>query len=373
MTAFVKLAHLFARVISAVEHSGAHARTVRELFSFLEDLRCQLACRCEDEAERILLATVVGTIRGGNHACPLFEHSIQDGNEKCGGFAVNKDEKLLKFLESSSCFDLPRSGLSTRHEIPSSNDYRDRVLLHRCRLVVARHFDVLANDVGQLNVIEGCNVLGNILARRLHGNVFVLIEIDAGVGCAKQLEFDAFISWQWNRVVDVTTSTVPLSTVSAAAAASAVIVVLLRRFLPACIDGLGFVTAWRRLLERNAIGSWLLGRGSLAAEAVVSARRARESTRTSAAVVPIAAAIRVSVLVAIIIIVIVEIRSAAAAVVEVTTTLIVLTTAAAALIIVVVEATIIITTRERVSERGERKKETDERLFFLRNRSMAAG
>lgn len=77
--------------------------------------------------------------------------------------------------------DLPRSSLGARHEIPSGEDYRDGILLYRSRLVVTRHFDVVPDDVRQLNVIERCNVLRHLLARRLHGNVFVLVKIDARV------------------------------------------------------------------------------------------------------------------------------------------------------------------------------------------------
>lgn len=62
VTTFVEFTHLIAGVVSAVKHGGTHARAIRELLCLFKDLRSQLAGWGEDQAERILLATIVGTI-----------------------------------------------------------------------------------------------------------------------------------------------------------------------------------------------------------------------------------------------------------------------------------------------------------------------
>lgn len=90
VTAAIELTHLIAGVVATVQHSWAHARAVRELLSFLEDLRGQFARWGEHQAERILLTTIVRTIRWRIYADALLEHAIQNGNEKCGSFAVDR-------------------------------------------------------------------------------------------------------------------------------------------------------------------------------------------------------------------------------------------------------------------------------------------
>lgn len=77
-------------------------------------------------------------------------------------------------------------------------------------------------------------MIWDFLARRFHGNVFILTKVDAGVCCSEEFKLNTFVTGQWQCVVDVTTScSIPFSTISSIIVA---IVSWLSRFLPTIVD-----------------------------------------------------------------------------------------------------------------------------------------
>lgn len=160
------------------------------------------------------------------------------------------------------------------------------------------------------------------MARRLHGNVFVLAKIDARVCCAEQLQLDALVTWQWNGVVDFSSAMAPLA--SEPTRSVVVVLLLLGWLLPAIID------CW---LILRCDFSTLLGRRllvGLIAEARIRSTTAREGARTTA-IVPISTSAlrRVSVLITVIVVVarlmVIVIVSSAASTLEVSAWRIVVT------------------------------------------------
>ena len=99
---------------------------------------------------------------------------------------------------------LARTSLSTSHEITTSHDYRNRILLNR-----SWGFVTCETDVGEQVLIEGrigelVNGLRNILSRSLDGNVIVVGEVDSGmhlgriVGNTKKFSLQACICGTWD-------------------------------------------------------------------------------------------------------------------------------------------------------------------------------
>lgn len=198
-------------------------------------------------------------------------------------------------------------------------------------------------------------MIGHLVARRLHGNVFVLVKIDARVGCAEQLQLDAFVARQRNGVVDVSTSVViPFAAISTRSVV--VLLMLLRWLLPTCID---------RLLERLldfSFDAFRVDRRSLlllvVAIAWIGARRASEGARTTTTVVPIAAAASalrsVTVLKAVVVVVRLAIEIGSTAWLKVVVPL-----------IEVVEATIVISKKREIRARRRRIETDDEKMYSL--------
>lgn len=84
-------------------------------------------------------------------------------------------------------------------------------------------------------------MLWNISTRRLHGNVFVLIKVDAGVCCTEQFKLDTFITRTKNCEINFsTTLIIPLSPVRPIVVA--VELSILGRLLPTVVD-------WCRVLR----------------------------------------------------------------------------------------------------------------------------
>uniref|UniRef100_A0A2M4D1U2 Putative carbohydrate binding protein n=1 Tax=Anopheles darlingi TaxID=43151 RepID=A0A2M4D1U2_ANODA len=183
MTATVELTHLLVRVVATVQYGWTHARPVAEFLRLLEDLRGQLARRSKDQSERILLAPVHRPVgrRGRN---TVLVHLVQD-----------------RYQEGSR---LARARLGAGHQIAPGQNDRNGVLLHRRRFIVARQLDVVINDLCQLDIVEGINVSRHVVTRRLHGNIFVLAEIDTGVAVFEQLALQPLIALRELCVVHLT-------------------------------------------------------------------------------------------------------------------------------------------------------------------------
>ncbi|MBE3045079.1 hypothetical protein IMZ48_21500 [Candidatus Bathyarchaeota archaeon] len=74
---------------------------------------------------------------------------------------------------------LSGSGLSAGHEVTAAHDDGNRVLLNGSRNLVVREEDVLDQNVVERGAGEFEDRIGNIVTRRLDGNVVVKPEVDA--------------------------------------------------------------------------------------------------------------------------------------------------------------------------------------------------
>uniref|UniRef100_A0A182JJJ6 Uncharacterized protein n=1 Tax=Anopheles atroparvus TaxID=41427 RepID=A0A182JJJ6_ANOAO len=200
MAAAVELAHLVMRVVAAVQHRRAHARPVAELLRLLEDLRGQLARRRQHQPERVLLAPVHRPV-GGRRGRTVLVHLVQNRHQEGGRLA--------------------RAGLRARHQVAPGQNDRDCVLLHRRRLVVARQLHVVVDDLCQLDVVKGIDVAGHVVTRRLHGNIFVLAEIDTGVAVFEQLRLQPLVPLGELCVVHLAAAESATAAAAAAATSSA--------------------------------------------------------------------------------------------------------------------------------------------------------
>uniref|UniRef100_A0A2M3ZM96 Putative secreted peptide n=1 Tax=Anopheles braziliensis TaxID=58242 RepID=A0A2M3ZM96_9DIPT len=183
MAATVELAHLLVRVVATVQYGWAHARPVAELLRLLENLRRQLARRSKDQPKRILLAPVHRPVgRRGRYT--VLVHLVQDRHQEGSRLA--------------------RARLGAGHQIAPGQNDRNGVLLHRRRFIVARQLDVVLNNLCQLDIVEGINVPRHVVTRRLHGNIFVLAEIDTGVAVFEQLALQPLVALRELCVVHMT-------------------------------------------------------------------------------------------------------------------------------------------------------------------------
>uniref|UniRef100_A0A8W7PSX2 Uncharacterized protein n=1 Tax=Anopheles coluzzii TaxID=1518534 RepID=A0A8W7PSX2_ANOCL len=257
VAAALEIAHLVLRVVAAVQYGRAHARPVAELLRLLEDLRCQLAGRRQHQPERVLLAPVHRPVRG-RRGRPVLVHLVQDRHQEGGRLA--------------------RARLRARHQIPPGQDDRDRVLLHRRRFVVACQLYVIIDNLCQLNVVEGIDVAGHVVARRLHGNIFVLAEIDTGVAVFEQLRLQTLVPLGEHCVVDLAASgSTATAAVSSASGAATAAVAPIGTTRPAS------ATAVRStIVERSATGGCSTGpfTGAGSATAADAARSGRAHCRS---------------------------------------------------------------------------------------------
>lgn len=198
MTPTIQVPNLVDRIVASVQNRGTHPRAITELFGLLVDLSGELSSRGQHQTQREVLLAIrgpIGLMRGRRQS--VLVHLVQDRHQKGGR--------------------LSRARLRTRHQVPGIDYDRDRVLLHWRRLVVARQRYVVPNDLCQLDVLEAADVRRHILARRLHGYIFVFVEINAGVRRPEQLQLEVLLPSQRNCVVHL----VRILSISAIAAAFA--------------------------------------------------------------------------------------------------------------------------------------------------------
>eukprot|EP00050_Salpingoeca_kvevrii_P012969 m.26036 g.26036 ORF g.26036 m.26036 type:complete len:636 (-) comp4524_c0_seq1:67-1974(-) len=173
LAAALKLAHLRADVGATVHDAWAHGRAVRELASLGKDLARELARRRENEGKRVLLGAAAAL--GRRHvARALFEEALDDGEEKTSRLA--------------------RAGLGAGHEVALVGDNGDRVLLDGRGLEVVGELEVVVKNLAELHVGKLLNVLGDVVAGGVDGDVLVLVKVDASVLAAEQLGLDALIA-----------------------------------------------------------------------------------------------------------------------------------------------------------------------------------
>lgn len=209
-------------------------------------------------------------------------------------------------------------------------------------------------------------MLGNIASRRLHGNVFVLIKVDAGVCCAEKLEFNALIARPGHCIVDFAAITAPLIIPFAAIRSIAIAIAaklgVSRWLLPTIIDRRRFFKAfgsglrWRctfsaldALLKLTLLRWWT---------EVVAVVAACEGSRASAASSAIIVAIEVAavLITAAVVVVVVEVIAAAIVVIAAAAS----TRAAVVVTItttIIVKSTIIVSSKKEILRRDRKSDE----------------
>jgi hypothetical protein len=163
IAAALDLAKLGANVGTTVDDTRADPRAVGELAGFVEDLGDQLTGRSKDERGGVGLAlTSIATLSlcGGRRGAVLE------------GLGENGEEETTSLSGTS---------LGTSHEITTTHDDGNRVLLYGCGNLVSRELDVAQQVVIERRVCETCDGLGNTLTRGLDGDIVVLLEVDTGV------------------------------------------------------------------------------------------------------------------------------------------------------------------------------------------------
>jgi len=161
IAAALDLTELVTNVGTTVNDAWADPRTVGELAGLLVDLRDKLTSRGKDERGRVSLALAghAGLHRGSAGA--VDEGLGEDGEE-----------------ETTS---LSGTGLGTSHQVTTTHDNGDRVLLDGGRDLVARELNVADKVVVERRVGEGGDGLGNALTAGLDRDIVVLLEVDTAV------------------------------------------------------------------------------------------------------------------------------------------------------------------------------------------------
>jgi hypothetical protein len=93
--------------------------------------------------------------------------------------------------------------------------------LDRSGSLISGQLNVVGDDLGHLAVVVGGDVARNVLARRLHGNIFVFAEIDACVVLAEQLKLEPLITRRQAREVARVTLLLPPRVAASATSAAA--------------------------------------------------------------------------------------------------------------------------------------------------------
>uniref|UniRef100_A0A182V0B4 Uncharacterized protein n=1 Tax=Anopheles merus TaxID=30066 RepID=A0A182V0B4_ANOME len=130
----------------------------------------------------------------------------------------------------------------------------------------------------------GIDVAGHVVARRLHGNIFVLAEIDTGVAVFEQLRLQTLVPLGEHCVVDLATSGSTAAAVSSASGAATAAVAPIGTTRPAS------ATAIRStIVERSATGGCgtgpFTGAGSAAAADAARSGRAHCRSRLRPAII----------------------------------------------------------------------------------------
>ena len=146
-----QLVDLLARVGTSVHNHAAEAGAVSELAAFVVNLNGQFTRGSHDETSGEGCAT--------GAALRTALEGVADGRNEVGG-------------------GLARTSLGAGHQVITSNDNRDTVLLDGCGLGVVTHADVVLEGLWEVHLCKGLarrDVVG--LDRDL--DVFVVVEVDA--------------------------------------------------------------------------------------------------------------------------------------------------------------------------------------------------
>lgn len=157
IAAALNLPELIPDIGPTVDDHRGDAGAVEELLRLVLDLTGQLAGGRQDEA---LGVGPPSPGPAGRIGAPVSQHGDDDGEEKSGRLAG--------------------AGLGAGHEVALVGGDGDAPLLHGRGLGVAAELhvaeEVLADDLGRVD-LDG---LGHVAAGGLHGDVVVVVEVDAG-------------------------------------------------------------------------------------------------------------------------------------------------------------------------------------------------
>lgn len=155
----VKSSDLLSNVGTTVDDRGSGPRSVGELSSLVVDLRDKLTGGGEDKSGGVDLSSSVASLGRRGHGT-VGEHGGKDGEE-----------------ETTS---LSGTGLGTSHQVSSTSDNGDRVLLDRSRGGVSGVANILQENGVDGRVRELGDGLRNSVTSSLNGDVGVLVEVDTG-------------------------------------------------------------------------------------------------------------------------------------------------------------------------------------------------
>jgi hypothetical protein len=119
---------------------------------------------------------------------------------------------------------LSGTGLGTSHQITTTHDDGNRVLLHGCGDLVTGELNVAEQVVVERGVCETCDGLGDALAGSLNGDVVVLLEVDTSlllggvVGHAEELALNTGVRGAGDVLAVLPRTVARAACVSAAAA-----------------------------------------------------------------------------------------------------------------------------------------------------------
>ncbi|EJK47208.1 hypothetical protein THAOC_34092 [Thalassiosira oceanica] len=151
------LAELLPDLRASVHDHAGDARAVEELLRLLLDLARELSGRREDEALRVRPPPARSALRLGP---TVLEHGDNDGEEEPGR--------------------LSRTSLGARHEVAVQARDGDAPLLHGRGARVAAELDVAEQILADNLLLERFDGQWHVGPRRLHGDVIVGVEVDAG-------------------------------------------------------------------------------------------------------------------------------------------------------------------------------------------------
>jgi len=238
IAATLNLSELGTNVGTAVDNARSDPRSVGELSGLLKNLGDKLAGRGKNQRGWVSLTLTAELASGiSGHGRRAVEERLREDGEQ----------------ETTR---LSGTSLSTGHQITTTHNDGNRVLLDRSGNLVVSELDVAAKMLVQRRSGELVNRLRNLMTRSLNGNVIVLLEVDTSVllrrvvGGTEKLALDTGVSRARNvlsiaplaitraagsvttaaaRVTIQVAATTAVTTSTAPAASAVVVVVLVGR------------------------------------------------------------------------------------------------------------------------------------------------
>jgi len=182
IAATLNLSELGTNIGTAVDNTRSDPRSVGELSGFIKNLGDKFAGRGKNQRGGVSLALTAELASGiSGHGRRAVDEGLREDGEQ----------------ETTR---LSGTSLSTGHQITTTHNDGDRVLLDRSGNLVVSKLDIAAEMLIQRRSGELVDRLRNLMTRSLNGNVIVLLEVDTGVllrgviGGTKKLALDTGVS-----------------------------------------------------------------------------------------------------------------------------------------------------------------------------------